>query len=135
MPARSAPYATLQSASLTCNPATHWTAYHPPPPCPQPVPLAPPPCVHACRYYHTLPFLLLRSRLPRLLAVAILAGIEVGSRRRCCSCCLLPAPCCGAAIVLPINMASSAIPPNRQCGPPEAHVGVNFEGNACCCAL
>ena len=40
--------------------------------------LAPPPR----RYFHTLPFLLLRSRAPRLLALAALAGIEVRRARR-----------------------------------------------------
>ncbi len=34
-------------------------------------------CAPLFRYFHTLPFLLLRSRAPRLLALAVLAGIEV----------------------------------------------------------
>ena len=36
-----------------------------------------------CRYWHTLPFLLLRSRVPRVLALASLAGIEVRLSWRC----------------------------------------------------
>lgn len=39
--------------------------------------LAPAPASLRRRYFHTLPFLLLRSPLPRWLAVAALAGIEV----------------------------------------------------------
>ncbi len=38
------------------------------------------PCL-PCRYFHTLPFLLLRSPLPRWLALATLAAIEVRPQR------------------------------------------------------
>lgn len=45
----------------------------------------PPSLFPTSRYFHALPFLLLRSPLPRWAAVAVLAGIEVR-----CAPCLLP---------------------------------------------
>lgn len=41
------------------------------------------PTLPARRYWHTLPFLLLRSRVPLVLALASLAGIEVRLSWRC----------------------------------------------------